>query len=151
VLTHFGLSAFYLGDILATYSLIELSKQLISFRLTLIFGSQFKLLCISAIHLFLFMPARGMFKAEFLSNNIRRLSIQSLKNRLAKRYYNEVKIKSEMIDGQYSREEIDELQQYMINHPYVKFADQLCKKAQYIAKRAMFLFYYEPANELKRL
>jgi hypothetical protein len=40
---------------------------------------------------------------------------------------------SEMIEGQYSRDEMNELQQFMLNHPYVKFADQLCKKARQLS------------------
>jgi hypothetical protein len=57
------------------------------------------------------------------------LTVQALKKKIRKHYYNELKIMSEMIEGQYSRDEINELQQFMVSHPYVKFAEQLCKKA----------------------
>lgn len=60
------------------------------------------------------------------------LTLESLKKKIRKHYYNEVKIMSEMIEGNYSRQELDELQEFMLNHPYVKFADELCEKARHL-------------------
>ena len=34
-----------------------------------------------------------------------------------------------MIESNFSKEELDELQQFMLGHPYVKFADWLSEKA----------------------
>ena len=36
---------------------------------------------------------------------------------------------SDMIDGDYSTDELNHLQQFMSNHPYVKFVDVLREKA----------------------
>ena len=61
------------------------------------------------------------------------MTLQSLKKKIRKYYYNEVgEQAAEMIEGQYSRDEMNELQQFMLNHPYVKFADELCKKAHVV-------------------
>ena len=56
------------------------------------------------------------------------MAIDVLKKRITKHYYNEVKIMSDMIDGEYSTDELNELQQFMSNHPYVKFVDVLERK-----------------------
>lgn len=71
-----------------------------------------------------------MFIAESNATRLDELTLQSLKKKIVKHYYNEIKIMSEMIDGHYSREEMDDLQRFMLNHAYVKFADQLCKRAR---------------------
>jgi hypothetical protein len=73
----------------------------------------------------------GWFKANEVINKLL-LSIALLKKRIRKHYYNVVKIMSEMIEGNYSKEELNELQQFMLNHPYMKFADELCEKAHHL-------------------
>ncbi|MFZ0328753.1 MAG: hypothetical protein WBP64_12930 [Nitrososphaeraceae archaeon] len=57
------------------------------------------------------------------------MTVESLKKRIRKHYYNELKIMSDMIDGDYSTDELNDLQQFMSNHPYVKFVDVLREKA----------------------
>jgi len=57
-------------------------------------------------------------------------TLGTLKHKIAKHYYNEAKIMSEMLNGDFTKDEIAELHEFMLNHPYAKLIDWIQEKSE---------------------
>ena len=56
----------------------------------------------------------------------RKITLRDLKRQISEYYYNEAKIMDDMLEANLSKEEIKELQEFMLNHPFSK----LCQLIQ---------------------
>lgn len=84
-----------------------------------------------------------------MTRNTRRITLRDLKRRISEHYYNEADIMEDMLEANLSKEEIKELLEFMLNHPFAKLVQLIQDlKAQESVKDADAK---EPASTLTEM